>query len=69
MSGGVGILSTEGGAESVHVAQGAGECLRVELAGYSQIGWLAKELRLVFYVLHRIHCEHFSCALAIRGGY
>ena len=41
---GVGLLRPEGGAEGVHVAEGHGEVLGVELAGHGEAGPLAEEV-------------------------
>ena len=41
---GVGIFRPEGGAEGVHIAEGHGEVLTVELAGHRQVGPLAEEV-------------------------
>ena len=51
---GVGLLGAEGGAKGVHLAEGHGHALGLQLAGDGQAGWLAEE------VLGEIH-------LAIRG--
>ena len=75
---GVGILRPEGGAEGIHVAEGHGEVLSVELAGDGQVGGLAKEVLAVVHlavlgagwVLHVQggHPEHLAGALAVGGG-
>ena len=75
---GVGILRPEGGAEGVHVAEGHGEVLGVELAGDGQVGGLAEEVLAVVHlavlgagrVLHVQggHPEHLAGALAVGGG-
>ena len=41
---GVGLLRPEGGAEGIHVAEGHGEVLGVELAGDGEAGPLAEEV-------------------------
>ena len=41
---GVGVLRAEGGAEGVHIAEGHGEVLGVQLAGHGEVGRLAEEV-------------------------
>ena len=75
---GVGVLRPEGGAEGVHIAEGHGEVLRVELAGDGQAGPFAKEVLGVVHsavlVLGHVlqiqggHLEHLAGALAVAGG-
>ena len=75
---GVGLFRPEGGTKGVHVAEGHGEVLAVELAGHGEIGPLAKE---VFGVVHGAvlifghvlqiqggHLEHLAGALAVAGS-
>ena len=76
--GGVGVLRPEGGAEGVHVAEGHGEVLGVELAGDGEVGALAEEVLAVVHgavvVLGQVlqvqggHPEHLAGALAVAGG-
>ena len=75
---GVGLLSTEGGAKGVHVAEGHGEVLTVELARHGEVGPLAEEVLGVVHgavlILGHVlqvqsgHLEHLTGALAVAGG-
>ena len=75
---GVGILRPEGRAEGVHIAEGHGEVLGVQLAGDRQVGGLAEEVLGevdgAVLVAGRIlgvqggDPEHLTGALAVAGG-
>ena len=75
---GVGGLGPEGGAEGVHVAEGHGEVLGVELAGDGQVGALAEEVLGVVHLAvgglgHVVQVqggdpEHLAGAFAVAGG-
>ena len=75
---GVGLFSPEGGAEGVHVPEGHGEVLGVELAGDGQAGGLAEEVlgEVHFAVggegrvlgVQSGHPEHLAGTLAVGGG-
>ena len=75
---GVGVLGPEGGAEGVHIAEGHGEVLGVQLAGNGQAGLFAEEVLAVIHLtvlglgyvvqIQRRHLEHLAGALAVRAG-
>ena len=75
---GIGLLRPEGGAEGVHVAEGHGEVLGVELAGHGEAGPLAEEVLGVVHgavgILGHVlqvqggHLEHLAGTLAVAGG-
>ena len=75
---GVGVLRPEGGTEGVHIAEGHGKVLGVELAGDGQVGGLAEEVLgvvdgavLVAGGILGIQSgdpEHLAGALAVAGG-
>ena len=75
---GVGVLGPEGGTEGVHVAEGHGEVLGVELAGHGEVGPLAEEVLAVVQSavlgpggighVQGGHLEHLPRALAVAGG-
>ena len=72
---GVGVLGTERRAEGIHVAEGHGEVLGVELAGDGQARLLAEEVLAVVHgavlrlgdvvQVKRRHLEHLARALAV----
>ena len=49
MAGSVGVLGAEGRAEGVHIGQGQGEYLGLQLAADGQEGGLAEEIRVVIH--------------------
>ena len=75
---GVGVLRPEGGAEGVHVAEGHGEVLGVELAGDGEAGLLSEEIlgvvdpsilrpgRVV--QIQGGYLEHLAGPLTVRAG-
>ena len=75
---GVGVLSPEGGAKGVDVAEGHGEVLRIELAGDGEAGGLAEEVLAVVHLsifqpggilgVQGGHPEHLPGALTVGGG-
>ena len=75
---GVGVLSPEGGAEGVHIAEGHGEVFGVQLAGDGQVSGLAEEVLGVVdgavLIAGRIlgvqggDPEHLTGAFAVAGG-
>ena len=75
---GVGVLGPEGGAEGIHIAEGHGEVLGVQLAGHGEAGFLAEEILAVVHLALRGlghivqvqggHLEHLACALAVGPG-
>ena len=75
---GVGVLGTEGGAEGIHIAEGHGEVLGVQLAGHGQAGLLAEEVLAVIHLavlglghvlqIQGGHLEHLASALAVAAG-
>ena len=75
---GVGDLGAEGGAEGVHVAEGHGEVLGVELAGHGEVRRLAEEVLAVVHLpvlgagrvvgVERGHAEHLARALGVGAG-
>ena len=75
---GVGVFRPEGGAEGVHVAEGHGEVLAVELAGDGEAGPLAEEVLGIVHGAVGIfghvvqvqggHLEHLARPFAVAGG-
>ena len=72
---GVGVLRTEGGAEGIHIAEGHGEILRIQLAGHRQAGFLTEEVLGVIHLpvlglgdvvqVEGGHLEHLAGTLAV----
>ncbi len=75
---GVGILGAEGGAEGVHITEGHGEVLGIQLTGHGQAGFLAEEVLGVVHLpvlglgdvvqVQGGHLEHLAGALAVAAG-
>ena len=71
---GVGVFSSEGGSEGVHVSESQGEDLRLQLAGYGQVHGLAEEIHLAVLCSGDVvqvqggHSEHLACALSVGTG-
>ena len=75
---GVGVLGPEGGAEGIHIAEGHGEVLGVQLAGHRQAGFLTEEVLGVVHLpvlglgdvvqIQGGHLEHLAGALAVAAG-
>ena len=49
---GIGVLGTEGGAEGIHIAEGHGKVLGVQLAGHRQAGFLTEEVLGVIKIVY-----------------
>ena len=75
---GIGVLSTEGGAEGVHIAEGHGKVLGVQLAGHGKAGLFAEEVLGVVHLailglgyvveVEGGHLEHLAGALTVGAG-
>ena len=75
---GVGVLGAERGAEGVHIAEGHGKVLGVQLAGHGEAGLFAEEVLGVVHLpvlgpgdvveIQRGHLEHLAGALAVGAG-
>ena len=75
---GVGVLGPEGGAEGIHIAEGHGEVLGVQLAGHGQAGFLTEEVLGVIHLpvlglgdvvqVEGGHLEHLAGTLAVAAG-
>ena len=75
---GIGDLRSEGGAEGVHIPEGHGKVLRVQLAGNGQVRGFAEkvlgEVHLAVLGAGRVagiqggHPEHLAGALGVRAG-
>ena len=81
MTHGVGVLSTEGRSEGVHIRQSTAVGFNVKLTAHSHLGVLSEEIlgvvnltllrnRQILHILsqHGGHGEHLTSSLTISGG-
>ena len=75
---GVGVLGAEGGTEGIHIAEGHGKVLGVQLAGHGEAGLFAEEVLRVVHLtvlglgnvvqIQRGDLEHLAGALTVGAG-